>query len=140
MFYGRHSQAAFKDAVRDTVAALTPHKDKFDSIVVRGISGLIVGAPVALRLNKPLVVVRKEDGAHSSRPVETMGRMGRRLLFLDDFVSTGETRTAVLDAIGEEDAYADLVGEYLYQGWPDHPDDSSGPGALRFYAVSLRAL
>ena len=138
MFYGRHSQTAFKEYVRLAVARLTPHLDKFDSIAVRGTSGLVVGAPVALRLKKPLVVIRKEDGSHSSNPVEKVGVMGRRVLFLDDFRSTGETRWAVLEAIGEEDAYADLVGEYLYQGWGAQDDDVSGPGVLTFYETSLR--
>lgn len=138
MFYGRHDQQGFAEYVSRAVFTLTPHLDRFDSIAVRGISGLLIGAPVSLQLGKVLVVIRKEDGSHSSRPVEQMGRMGHRVLFLDDFVSTGDTRAAVLDAIGEEDPYADLVGEYLYQGWGDMDDAADGPGVLRFYEESLR--
>jgi adenine/guanine phosphoribosyltransferase-like PRPP-binding protein len=75
MVYGTHrkyrdehgssyAERTFRDldlCVEQTRRDLEPHKHKFTSIVVTGISGLSVGAPVALALKKPLVVVRKRS-------------------------------------------------------------------------------
>lgn len=82
--------------VNQVVTKLRPRKDQFDSIVVRGMSGVIVGSPVALRLKKPLVVVRKW-GEKSHAQSEGSGQIinaqniGDRWLFLDDFTLTGTT-------------------------------------------------
>lgn len=73
----------------------------FDTIVVTGISGLVVGAPVALALNKPLAILRKqtEDCHETPGSVVNERRMGTRLLFLDDFVAGGDTLMAVENAV-----------------------------------------
>lgn len=99
---------------------LMRHADKFDFIAVRGCSGIVVGAPVALAINKPLVIVRKEDeSSHDygkGRRLVNYRRAHGRYLFLDDFVAGGATRRAVKDTISEccptDTEYA---GSYLYQ-------------------------
>lgn len=71
---------------------LTPHKDEFDGIIAAGLSGLIVAANIAVRLDKPLGIVRyagdKHAGAHVFLNVESIGK---RLLFVDDHISSGRT-------------------------------------------------
>lgn len=64
----------------------------FDQVVVSGVSGISMGSMLAFLLDKPLAVIRKntEDG-HSSKTWE--GRHGGRCIFVDDFVSTGQTMT-----------------------------------------------
>lgn len=79
--------------VRMVVEALRPHRKDFDSIVVQGLSGQCVGFPAALRLRKPICVLRKvTEDTHSVRG-ELVNRhlMGERVLFLDDFISEGRT-------------------------------------------------
>jgi adenine/guanine phosphoribosyltransferase-like PRPP-binding protein len=111
-----------RDVVNAVIAGLQPHLAGFDSIAVRGVSGIVVGAPVALALGKPLVVVRKPtDNAHSRRHVN-VAQAGARYVFLDDFVSTGTTRDAVTagiaDAGGPSGPYATY--EYMHNRWTVH--------------------
>lgn len=101
--------------VRNATEDLRPHRKEFDSIVVTGVSGLVVGAPVALRLRKPLVILRKaSDDSHSGRH-ENIKNVGDRALFLDDFVSGGATQRRVLDAIDRHGAGARVVARYVYR-------------------------
>lgn len=106
------------EKVRATTEALKPHRKQWDSIAVRGMSGALVGAPVSLRLRLPLVVIRKPgENAHSSSTVVNARNVGKRVLFLDDFVGTGATRTAVRQAV--ENLGGSLVAQYEYT----HPWD-----------------
>lgn len=65
-------------------------RNTFDSIVVRGVSGMLVGSPVAYRMKLPLVVVRKSDGNHSGQSVEGYANV-KNYVVIDDFVSSGDT-------------------------------------------------
>ena len=81
--------------VKNAVADLEPRTAEFDSIAVQGVSGCIIGAPVALALDKPLVVVRKDSDmirpCHHISTVENAENAGQRILFLDDYVGEGKT-------------------------------------------------
>jgi adenine/guanine phosphoribosyltransferase-like PRPP-binding protein len=113
-------------AVKD----LATHVGEFDSIAVTGMSGALVGAPVSIALHKPLVVVRKpEDSSHDvslGRPVLNAERLGKRVLFLDDFVAMGSTHHRVKEAI--EARGATIVASYLYGTGPygDTPEYIAG--------------
>jgi adenine/guanine phosphoribosyltransferase-like PRPP-binding protein len=102
--------------VQNTVRALQPHVGDFDSIAVQGTSGIVVGSPVSLLLNKPLVIVREDETmrCHHSRDVENALHAGRRALFLDDQISTGATIGDVEVKLAR-DTNAEVVASYLYQ-------------------------
>ena len=109
------------EIVRNACEDIRPHRREFDSIVVRGASGIIVGSPLALRLRKPLVVVRKPHEmdvqvSHAHRAVEGDRDLGRRYLWVDDFVSSGATREAVHQTIVRyADTSAVMALQYLYE-------------------------
>lgn len=112
---GSHDLDGLPEIVETAVATLKPHKQKFDSIAVIGVSGLVVGSPVALALGKPLVIVRKPDTterSHSYGAPVNMKHVGKRALFLDDFIASGSTRENVSRVVRE--AGARLVGDYTY--------------------------
>jgi hypothetical protein len=87
--------------VNYTIEALQPHKDNFDTIAVRGVSGILVGSAVAIALNKHLIVVRKEgDDSHSGVTCE--GHLtARRYVIVDDFVSSGKTVNTITTEIAQ---------------------------------------
>ena len=102
--------------VKATAEALRPHLGEFDSIAVQGTSGLLIGSPVSLILGKPLVIVREDEDmrCHHSNDVENWGNAGRRVLFLDDQVSSGTTLRDVKNKLREH-AGAEVAASYLYQ-------------------------
>lgn len=101
-----------QDTVTDAVRDLLPHVLKFDAVVVTGVSGLAVGAPVALALEVELVVLRKEgENCHGGKTL--LGNCAeKRVLFLDDFVGGGATRRKCKVAV--ENARGMVVGQFLY--------------------------
>lgn len=109
--------------VADTSAALWKHRDEFDVILVTGMSGVVVGVPVALALNKPVAIVRKnDDDAHQSRVCGAVGGkrvinryalMGKRALIVDDFRSTGDTEWGLIETAKAADAT--VVATYWYR-------------------------
>ena len=134
MIYGthcKHNQAkhgaayrTFDDleaAVRCANVELREYADDFDAIVVTGMSGMSVGFPLALRLRKPIMVVRKDDDdCHQSGGcvvgmTKSQARFAR-LLWVDDFVSTGDTLYRVTEKVEAFSEGARVVGYYLYQG------------------------
>jgi hypothetical protein len=99
--------------VEQTRRTLESVKDQFTSIVVTGISGLVVGAPVALALDLPLVVVRKapsRDDVCAGGAILGVEDLGKAPLFLDDLISSGQTYWRCFDQVGG------FAGDYLYEG------------------------
>lgn len=116
--------------VKDTVAALRPVRRRFELIVVTGMSGVIVGSPVALSLRRQLVVVRKpDDKCHDVSALINGSAVtdGAPYLFLDDFVSSGRSISRVCDAMAEWEAQARYAGTYLYADQRLCWDDEPGP-------------
>jgi adenine/guanine phosphoribosyltransferase-like PRPP-binding protein len=113
MIYGSGGDLRdLRAVVERAITHLSQHADEFDSIAVRGMSGVLVGSPVALHLDKPLIIVRKPgEQRHSPDLVINKHNAGRRFLFLDDLISTGETRREVGRALRP----AMEVATYLYQ-------------------------
>ena len=90
----------FRCMAEDVADTIMNEGVKFDAIACRGVSGLMIAAPVALLLDKPLIVVRKSiEGSHSSFMVE--GYLPRRLryIIIDDFVETGDTIRQIIEEI-----------------------------------------
>lgn len=103
---------------RAAVAAKVLKRFQYDAIAVRGASGLLYGAAVALATKKPLVVVRK--------PCERKGGMANgeaytvydveytcdlhRYVIVDDFISSGRTVRAIRDAIEKAAPSASCIG------------------------------
>ena len=96
-----NSLSDLRVTIDESVKILEPHYERFDSIVVTGVSGLVVGTPLAYVLGKELVVVRKADdkSTHSFTPVENPRGIGRAYLFVDDFINGGSTLKRVRQII-----------------------------------------
>lgn len=91
----------------------------FDTIVGTGFSGGIVIPALALTMNKDFVLIRKEtDDSHHGQGM-LVGQLGERWVFVDDFVSSGRTRSRVIEkidgALTAGAQPAEMVGQYLYQ-------------------------
>lgn len=104
-----------EEAIRATVADLRPYCKEFDSIIVSGMSGVVVGITVGLRLRKPVVIARKESDACHARRGSLINRikLGTRALFLDDFISEGTTLEHCRRKV--EECGAKLVASYEYK-------------------------
>lgn len=70
---------------------------QFEAIAVRGVSGLILGMPVADKLKKNIIIVRTHKGAHTQEMIE--GTKDGRYIIVDDFISTGKTVWVIVNSI-----------------------------------------
>lgn len=89
---------------------------EYDTLVGTGLSGTIAAVDLARRLGKKYLVVRKEnDNTHSHQSVE--GRLGKKWLFVDDFVDTGRTLGRVYDKLHmlDDEFDTEFVGVYEYK-------------------------
>lgn len=91
---------------------------EFDSIAFCGMSGAVVAPALAIALKKKLIMVRKTmDKSHSSCCVE--GYIdAKKYLFVDDFISLGETFRFVRKQIKEQftnGESAKCVGIFQYR-------------------------
>jgi adenine/guanine phosphoribosyltransferase-like PRPP-binding protein len=88
----------------------------FDTVVGTGISGTLAAQLFARALGIHFAIVRKEDGSHSNNKVE--GNVGKRWVFVDDLVCSGETRTRVRESMKQfcldHHFESEYVGDYMY--------------------------
>ena len=83
---------------------------EFDTLAFRGMSGAFLGPTLALRLNKSMILVRKEDDdSHSFHKVEG-NKLASRYVIVDDFVCSGDTQKAIIDAVAKFAPDASFVG------------------------------
>lgn len=97
----------------------------FDTMVGTGFSGGIVIPSLALAMGKKFVLIRKDtDDSHHGKG-RLLGELGQRWIFVDDFVSSGRTRTRVIEKISEavngfgERVESEMVGQYTYIDYSD---------------------
>lgn len=117
VIYHGMSERDFSDLPHEVETAcrnLRQYGDRFNTIIVQGVSGMCVGFPVALQLGKDIVVLRKEgEDCHDGFTLVGLIGIGDRVLFLDDFINTGDTRKRCRRAV--EDESAKLVATYTYR-------------------------
>lgn len=72
---------------------------EFDTIAFRGMSGAFLGPSIATVLDKQMILVRKaDDDSHSLYQTEGYKDVNRYII-VDDFVSSGSTKKAIIDAV-----------------------------------------
>jgi hypothetical protein len=111
--------------VRTSAERLQPHVDRFDAVVVRGMSGLLVGPMVASLLKKPWCIVRKSgECTHSDhKVVEGWHNFKTYIIIIDDLIASGATVKLIQQTIHDQArAYSEnwergipeCVGIYLF--------------------------
>lgn len=101
----------------------------FDTIAVRGNSGLLLGSVLAVRWDKDLIIVRKEERSHSGDLVEGWG-INQKILIVDDFIESGTTVDLIYESLVEKCDNPSILGILLYAGtygdetetYHEHPD------------------
>lgn len=91
----------------------------FDTLVGVGFSGILATSQLSYVLKKKALYLRKgTEKTHSSSLAE--GEIGRKWIFVDDFIATGETFYFVYDRVQtllvSHRYESNFVGMYLYQG------------------------
>jgi len=115
--------------VRDSRKALKDGPE-FDTFVVRGMSGAIAGGILARSLDKHLWVIRKpDDSSHDSS--RGFGTFGTKWMFLDDFVSTGNTFWRTYEGV-EESVIDRQVWDYALRRYVDLTTETEFVGAFLY--------
>lgn len=71
----------------------------FDTVVATGLSGAVVAPMLAHELGINFLILRKPDDLSTHAYQRAVGKLGKRWLFVDDFIDTGRTRTRVLGQV-----------------------------------------
>lgn len=106
MIHDTGNMRDFREVVQRSFDDIFPHRDEFDSIATSGTSGLVIAAPIAYEMRKPLVIVREGDSMsgkciHAKR-VEGLDQIGEKYLFLDDHIHLGRVFQKARFHINEE--------------------------------------
>lgn len=97
-------------AKRIDLAAKALKRHKFDAIAFMGISGTLIGPPVAMKLKKPFLLVRKPGhDSHSQWDVEG-DYAAKSYIILDEFSETGDTKRLIREQIAEVMPRAEYKG------------------------------
>ncbi|HEY6021002.1 MAG TPA: phosphoribosyltransferase [Candidatus Paceibacterota bacterium] len=81
------------------IRALAESRIDYDTIVVQGISGMLIGPMLAAFTGKNLLIVPKPDDTHNHRGHGPVGTIEGRWIFVDDFISTGATHNRVREEV-----------------------------------------
>ena len=119
----RFDHASHLDVIRQDVrqraidtAVKKLQKVDFDTIAFSGVSGALIAPGVASRLNKEIIMVRKErdtDNHSGGRQVEGF-LDAQKYIFLDDLISCGRTFNRVREKVLGFALDAKCVGYYTY--------------------------
>ena len=75
---------------------------KYDTMIGTGLSGSLVIPRLAERLGKHYAIVRKPgEPSHAYAKNNIEGHIGKRWIFVDDFIGTGKTRAFVMKQVEE---------------------------------------
>lgn len=103
--------------VENSVKRIRESGFEFNSIVVTGLSGIIIGTLLSEVLGVPLFVVRKKEHPqpHSYRYIEGPDQINAaRYLIVDDLVSSGSTVKRILKEMSKAGPASKCVGAYFY--------------------------
>ncbi len=104
---------SFKKAIKNNLFG------DFETIAIRGTSGLLIGPILAQVTDKRIIVVRKEEHkAHTSRICEGYLKT-QNYIIVDDTIDTGTTIKTIKDCVdgtvkNETDEWPTLKGIFLY--------------------------
>jgi len=92
----------------------------FDTFIATGVSGVIAAGVLAHHFKRYLAVVRKHDDRSTHSCLRVEGVVGKRWVFVDDFIATGSTWRRVLQEVDEVvnriyQRSTTFVGAYLYE-------------------------
>ena len=96
---------------------------EFDAIAFRGMSGAIIGSAVAARMNKHLIVIRKNTTDHHSHAfvngIKTANNHVKplRYVVIDDNFESGETLAEIATQMQSFDSRAECAVVVLYSDW-----------------------
>ncbi len=109
----------YKNLLKKMTKAVKKFKEKksFDAIAFTGTSGASIAYPLSLRLNIPLICIRKNDGNHWRFPVEGCIN-AKKYIIIDDFIGSGATVSNIISSITKRMPKAKPIGIFLYTSFP----------------------
>lgn len=95
-------------------------RGQFDALVFRGMSGALVAPELATRLQCGLFFVRKGESCHGSAVEGSTTTPGMRVVYVDDFIASGDTIRACREGIKKLFYDPTLLVEVAIFLWNDY--------------------
>lgn len=100
--------------IQRCVKLLEPTQDKWDTIAVRGVSGLLIGPVLAHLMRKELIVIRKPEDDTASRSKIEGHVTACSYVIVDDLICSGSTCVQIMRAVRSFAVKANLYGILVY--------------------------
>jgi adenine/guanine phosphoribosyltransferase-like PRPP-binding protein len=112
-------------------------KYEFEAIAFRGLSGALLAMPIAMALNKSLIMVRKgEDNCHS-KYLPVQGDLNtKRYVIIDDFKSSGNTVEIIRKAVKDFASEAECLGVLEVNHLWSEDEDGVYPVNVKTYELT----
>lgn len=139
----RAGPEAFACVVRNTVKLLRDverEKGEITTVVVTGVSGLLVGSAVCSALGLPITVVRKgTEASHSVYNVEGCIDFSNAVI-LDDFISSGQTLQNCINALNTTRQDLNIVAFVMYDSCKIHGRSGGGVHGMKNLDAAWREV
>ena len=113
----------------------------FDAIAFRGTSGAAMAYPLSIKLNVPLICVRKStEKSHGGNIEGSSGIDVTKYIIVDDFIDSGSTIRAIIDAIKEKAGRQEIqcTGIVLYTSSLDDSEFTWGGYKIPLFGSAKR--
>ncbi|MFX1284531.1 MAG: orotate phosphoribosyltransferase [Promethearchaeota archaeon] len=101
----------FQEAIKIITSSIRSNTDigSFDGIVAPPLAGIPLGVALALEMNKEFYLARSKPKKHGTRRLIEGNISKKRILIVDDVISTGESKIPILKAIRENGGIVDTM-------------------------------
>ncbi len=101
----------FQETIKILANSIRSNTDigSFDGIIAPPLAGIPLGVALALEMNKEFYLARLKPKKHGNRRLIEGNITKKRIIIVDDVITTGESKVPILNAIRENGGMADTI-------------------------------
>jgi len=101
----------FQETIKIMANSIRSNTDigSFDGIIAPPLAGIPLGVALALEMNKEFYLARSKPKKHGTRRLIEGNISKKRIIIVDDVISTGESKIPILNAIRDKGGIVDIM-------------------------------